>query len=132
MIQADILHTFHLGVGRDLVGSVIKILASSRTYWPGSKIEHRLSFATRRLQQWARLRKLSLTLSKLSKQSLGWASDKQYGCAKNIFFMLDINQFCFDFETILQNIHVKLWLGTQSCIAKASTLELCVAGYAMS
>ena len=47
MIGVDILHIFHLGVGRDLCGSAIKELAAKRGYWAGGTQEARLQMATR-------------------------------------------------------------------------------------
>ena len=76
MLGVDLLHIFHLGVGRDLCGSVIKILASKRGYWRGGTQEQRLKTATRRLKWYAKNHKQSLALSKLSKQSTNWKSDQ--------------------------------------------------------
>lgn len=74
MISADLLHSFHLGTGRDLIGSCMKILVQQR-YWPGSNIDKSLARATVQLRRYAKDRRLSLTVKRLSKQNLTWASD---------------------------------------------------------
>ena len=77
MLSIDLLHAFHLGVGRDLCGSAIRVLASQRRgLWPGSSIDARLEVATGRLRDFARQNKLSLTLKKLTKSNLTWESLK--------------------------------------------------------
>ena len=75
MLGVDLLHIFHLGVGRDLVASAIRILASKRGYWRGRNQEERLKFATQQLKAFAKRHNYSLTMSKLSKQSLNWKAD---------------------------------------------------------
>ena len=74
-LGVDILHIFHLGVGRDLCGSAIKLLASKRGYWNGRTQEARLRFATKRLKWWASQNHYSLSMSKLSKANISWKSD---------------------------------------------------------
>ena len=51
--QVDIMHTFHLGIGRDLVGSTLCLLLRSRARGPfaGSNLKRRLRSATRMLKQ---------------------------------------------------------------------------------
>ena len=75
MIGVDILHIWHLGVGRDLCASAIKILTCKRGYWRGRNQEERLKVATQRLKWYAKQHGHTLTLSKLSKQSLSWKTD---------------------------------------------------------
>lgn len=73
MIGPDVLHVFHLRVGRDLLGSALRVLVAER-YWPGSNIEHRLAYATASLKRWCKQQKLSCTLRQLTKQNLNWQS----------------------------------------------------------
>lgn len=68
MLAVDLLHAFHLGCGRDLLGSALKVLVRER-YFPGASIEKSLSHASLKLKRFAKSRGLSLTLSKLTKQS---------------------------------------------------------------
>lgn len=75
MLGVDLLHIFHLGVGRDLCGSAVRILVTKRGYWRGRNQEERLKFATQRLKSYAKQHGYSLTMSKLSKQSLNWKAD---------------------------------------------------------
>ena len=74
MLAVDLLHAFHLGCGRDLLGSALKVLVKQR-YFPGTNIEKSLSHASLKLKRFAKSRGLSLTLSRLSKQNLMWVSD---------------------------------------------------------
>ena len=71
MVSADLLHSFHLGTGRDLLGSCLKVLVKLR-YWPGANIARSLARATSNLRKFAKDRKLSLVLKKLTKQNLTW------------------------------------------------------------
>lgn len=82
-MSPDMLHCWHLGVCRDLIGSVVRVLAMEH-YWPGPNIESRLSYATASLKRWAKSRKLSLTIKKLTKQNLCWGS-QYFGPNQNIF-----------------------------------------------
>ena len=75
MISIHPLHACHLGVGRDLAASVIRILASKRGYWRGHNQEVRLQTATQRLKWFAKQHRYSVTISKLCKNSLNWKSD---------------------------------------------------------
>ncbi|CAK8993830.1 Uncharacterized protein SCF082_LOCUS3678 [Durusdinium trenchii] len=77
MVAPDVLHCWHLGVCRDLIGSVVRLLVSER-YWPGSNINDRLAFATASLKRWAKHRALSLTIKRLTKQNLSWG-DQYFG-----------------------------------------------------
>lgn len=70
MLGVDLLHIFHLGVGRDLCASAIRLLLSNRNFWRGRNQEERLHLATRRLKWFAKQHGYSLALSKLSKQNL--------------------------------------------------------------
>ena len=76
MLGVDLLHSWHLGVGRDLCASAIRFLATKRWYWRGRTQEGRLKTATQRLKWYAKNHKLALALGKLSKQSLNWKSDQ--------------------------------------------------------
>ena len=75
MLGVDLLQIFHLGVGRDLCGSAIRILASKRGYWRGRTQELRLQTATQKLKAYARQHGYSVALSKLSKQTITWKAD---------------------------------------------------------
>ena len=76
MLSIDLLHAWHLGVGRDLCGSAIRVLASQRRFWAGRNIELRLEVAISRLKAFARRNGLQLRLQKLSKSNLTWESLK--------------------------------------------------------
>ena len=73
MAHGDLLHVFHLGVGRDLYGSAIKLLVQRR-FFNGRAIKQRLASATRSLQQYARQHGKTLARRKLSHSALNWVS----------------------------------------------------------
>ena len=75
MISIDVLHAWHIGCGRDLAGSAIKVLASKRGFWRGRNQEIRLQSATQRLKLYCKQHGFSLTMSKLSKTSVTWKTD---------------------------------------------------------
>lgn len=85
MLAIDMLHCWHLGIGRDLVGSAVKTLVHLR-YWPGTSIEKSLGRATLCLRRWAKQHGLTLACRSLSKPSIGWDQDypelraKGYDC----------------------------------------------------
>ena len=74
MISVDLLHVFHLGVGRDLIGSVLRILATEKFFRPGGNLENQLAAASNSLRQFAKSNKINLALKKLSKANLNWKS----------------------------------------------------------
>lgn len=71
MVAIDMLHCFHLGIGRDLIGSAVKTLVRLR-YWPGSSIEKSLAQATLSLRRWAKQQRLTLACKSLTKSNIGW------------------------------------------------------------
>ena len=73
MLAIDLLHVLHLGVLRDLTGSAIRQLVTVR-YWGGSTIERGLDRASRSLRDYANRRCLKLTIKRLTKANVGWAS----------------------------------------------------------
>ena len=79
MLASDLLHTWHLGCGRDLLGSCMKILVGLR-YFPGRTIEKSLAQATIRLRRFAKMHNYSLVLRKLSKQNLAWSDYPELKC----------------------------------------------------
>ncbi|CAK9085706.1 unnamed protein product [Durusdinium trenchii] len=74
MIGADLLHIWHLGVGRDALGSILRILIKEH-YWPGSNIDKRLSYASACLKGWCKQKKLPLAIKGLTQQNLNWGSE---------------------------------------------------------
>ena len=79
MISADLLHMWHLGCGRDLAGSCIKVLVCQR-YFAGRTIERSLAQATVQLKRYVKLQKQSLVLRKLSKANLSWNDYPELRC----------------------------------------------------
>ena len=79
MIGPDILHCFHLGIGRDILGSAIRVLVTTR-FWPGATQDDRLHQATHSLKQFASKNGMSLVIRKLCKASLTWSTEEPLGC----------------------------------------------------
>ena len=68
-IVPDLLHVWHLGVGRDVLGSSLAIMLSNRVFGPGSAM-NKLMEATNRLRRFASSSGYSLRLKKLTKNKL--------------------------------------------------------------
>ncbi|CAE7237215.1 unnamed protein product [Symbiodinium pilosum] len=71
-IHADLLHIYHLGTGRDLVGSALVHMLETRGFFEGSNIAARLASATLEVRRFCKERKLPLKLHKLSRSKLNW------------------------------------------------------------
>ena len=72
-ISFDLMHTWHLGCGRDLAASTIKELVKQRVF-VGNSTAERLQRAFTSLDSWARNTKHRLALRKLTKENLYWYS----------------------------------------------------------
>jgi hypothetical protein len=75
MIMIDLMHAFHLGVGRDILGSALKTILRGKEFFNGSTIEKRMHAATMNMKKWAQDTKTSIRLKKLTKNNLTWKSD---------------------------------------------------------
>ena len=71
MVHPDILHCWHLGTARDFLASAI-VLLLKRGYFRGRNQAQRLQAASKSLQSFAKLHRLSLSKKKLTKNSLTW------------------------------------------------------------
>ena len=76
MVHPDLLHVFHLGVGRDLAGSCLVFLVRDTDIFAGNNHEDRLKDATRQLKDFCKDHKLPLKMHRLTKAKLGWAARK--------------------------------------------------------
>lgn len=74
-IFPDILHAYHLGCGRDLLGSALVEMVQAG-FFGVRTIEPGLAEATRRLKLYAKQNKLNLRMKKLTKKKLNWSSTK--------------------------------------------------------
>ncbi len=72
MVAPDLLHIVNIGIGRDLTGSILKVLLQQRHVFTDATLEQRLHSATVSLKAYARLHKRPLRLKKLTKKKLGW------------------------------------------------------------
>ena len=72
MIQIDWMHTFHLGIAQDIIGSAIKILCKKRGVFSGQTIALRLNQLFLEIKEWARLRGKQIALKRLRKRTLSW------------------------------------------------------------
>ena len=71
MVSTDWMHTWHLGVARDLVGAAMKICLKSQ-FWPGPNLARRFSAVQRRLNDFKAQHGLQMHLKRLSKSRLAW------------------------------------------------------------
>ena len=71
MVSTDWMHTWHLGVARDLVGAAMKICLKSQ-FWPGPNLPRRFSEVQRRLNDFKAQHGLQMHLKRLSKSRLAW------------------------------------------------------------
>lgn len=69
MVSADLLHSWHLGIGRDVCGSIIKYLVMRR-FWPARNQDERLAAASASLKTWAQQNELKLVIGRLTKPAL--------------------------------------------------------------
>ena len=74
MVFPDLLHVYHLGVGRDMLGSILRSVLSEPHVFAGPTIDDRFQSATDQLRAFARARKLPLRLHKLSRAKISWKS----------------------------------------------------------
>ena len=75
-ICLDILHLCHLGCYRDLVATGFKLLACNRAYYHGRNISKRLAQLTSDLKSWCKANNQTLSLKRITRQTLTWRSDK--------------------------------------------------------
>ena len=76
LVALDVLHIFHLGVLRDLVGTGFKLLARTRgEYYNGRRIPIRLHQLTQELKAYCHANNLQLSLQKIHMNTLLWRSD---------------------------------------------------------
>ena len=72
-IALDLLHIFHLGIARDLVGSGMKLLCRKRNeFYSGANISARLGQLSRELHAWVKACGLQLSLRKIKRENLKW------------------------------------------------------------
>ena len=76
VVAFDLLHVFHLGVLRDLLGSGLKLLCQNKSYYNARTIPKRLQAMTKEVKRWAQTNKVWLSLRKISKQTLVWKADR--------------------------------------------------------
>ena len=73
MVRPDVLHVFHLGVGRDLIGSAMRVLLQkSAGLFPGRTQALRLRAASERLLGFAAAHGYSLGIRRLTTANLGF------------------------------------------------------------
>ena len=76
MVSLDIMHAFHLGIGRDIVGASIKILCKSKNHFLGRNIALRLSQLMKECKAYAQRHGLQLSFGRLKKSNLQWSNSK--------------------------------------------------------
>ena len=76
MVVADLLHCWNLGVSRDVVGCVLKLVLQSQTVFQGTTISERFEQATIALKTFARNHGHVLRLKRLTQKKITWATKK--------------------------------------------------------
>ena len=80
VFQFDLFHCVHLGVGRNLIGSVVALLSEIE---PFGTIDDRFNAISQKFLGWCRRNHETPYISKLSKESIGWGvSAQKYPCAQ--------------------------------------------------
>ena len=72
MLAPDILHAYHLGLGRDLVGSALRELTRTSILFEGRTIALRLRVATERFQDFVREHAYSVSIRKFTTKNLAF------------------------------------------------------------
>lgn len=76
MIVPDLLHCFNLGVSRDMLGCILKLVLQNQDVFGGGDLATRLKTATDSLRAFARANKHVLKLKKITKNKLTWSGKK--------------------------------------------------------
>ena len=75
-ITTDIMHNWHLGSLRDLVGSTVKVLCKAKNFYPGSTVDKRLRNLYKEAKAWAKDNNLQLSMTGLKKATIVWKTDQ--------------------------------------------------------
>ena len=73
-VTFDLMHTWHLGCGRDLIGTTLKEMIRARLF-QGNNREERLANAYHSLRSFVKENKKELALHKFTHENLNWYSD---------------------------------------------------------
>ena len=79
-IAIDLLHVFHLGIARDLLGTALKLLIRDKDFFPGRTIQLRMKSASLSVQRFAKDNGLQLRLKNLSHKRLQWEQYPMLRC----------------------------------------------------
>ena len=74
MLRIDWMHTWHLGVCRDLLGAGLRLMVSNKQFFPGSNISIRLKQLLRAVKQFAKANGKQVSLKNLTKNTLSWGN----------------------------------------------------------
>ena len=72
MVSADFMHTWNLGVARDLIGSCLKVCLKTQ-FWPGPNLSQRLKQLQRDINLFKKQRGLQMHLQQIKPSRPGWA-----------------------------------------------------------
>ena len=73
-VALDVMHVWCLGVLRDLLGSILKVLLRRKGYFPGNNIKQRLLVFNKELRKFVKDEGLFLSCKRIKKQTLNWKS----------------------------------------------------------
>ena len=76
MVTCDLMHMWHLGVCRDVVGSAAKILLRGRDYFEARNLQKRMSTMRKELHQFQKTTGLGFTIKTLKRATFTWKNDQ--------------------------------------------------------
>ena len=76
--QPDLFHSWHLGCGKEFLGSAVVLLVEQ--CFPGNTVDDRMDSASEHFQLWCRANKMKPYIDryKLSRNSLGWGTARTF------------------------------------------------------
>ena len=119
----DLMHIWNLGVLRDLLGSIIKILCRRRGIYSGNRIAKRLAQFTRELRAFVREHKMQLSIRRIKQPNLDWKSDACPTLKAKAADCTVILQFC---AGKLQTLNLPAYGGLAACTWSAQVFSGCL------
>ena len=123
-VSLDVMHIWHLGVLRDLLGSIIKLLVRARGgSYNGSTIKKRLLVFNRELREYAKAANLELSCKRIKKETLTWRRDMCPTLKTKAADCSTILQFC---AHKLESVALPKYGGVVACAWAANAFSRCL------
>ena len=119
-VALDLMHIWNLGVLRDLLGSVIKLLVRARVAYSGSTIKKRLLVFNRELRECAKAANLELSCKRIKKETLTWRRDMCPTLKTKAADCSTILQFC---AHKLENVELPQYKQVVACAWAGNTFS---------